>query len=77
VISGYMLANGATLIVGGRVGDILGRRRWLVIGMAAFGLSSLAGGLAPNSSFLITMRLVQGVAAAFGFPLSLAATGGS
>ena len=72
VISGYMLANGATLIVGGRVGDILGRRRWLVIGMAAFGLSSLAGGLAPNSSFLITMRLVQGVAAAFGFPLSLA-----
>jgi EmrB/QacA subfamily drug resistance transporter len=72
VISGYMLANGATLIVGGRVGDILGRRRWLVIGMAAFGLASLAGGLAPNSSFLITMRLVQGVAAAFGFPLSLA-----
>jgi EmrB/QacA subfamily drug resistance transporter len=72
VISGYMLANGATLIVGGRVGDILGRRRWLVIGMAMFGLSSLAGGLAPNSSILITMRLVQGVAAAFGFPLSLA-----
>jgi MFS family permease len=42
VISGYMLANGATLIVGGRIGDLLGRRRWLVIGMAAFGLSSRA-----------------------------------
>ncbi len=37
VISGYMLANGATLIVGGRIGDLLGRRRWLVIGIAGFG----------------------------------------
>jgi EmrB/QacA subfamily drug resistance transporter len=72
VISGYMLANGATLIVGGRVGDLLGRRRWLVIGMVGFGLTSLAGGLAPNSSLLITMRLLQGVAAAFAFPLCLA-----
>lgn len=72
VISGYMLANGATLIVGGRIGDVLGRRRWLVIGVAAFGLSSLAGGLAPNASLLIAARLVQGVAGAFAFPLSLA-----
>ena len=72
VISGYMLANGATLIVGGRVGDLLGRRRWLVIGMAVFGLSSLAGGLAPTDWFLVLMRLVQGVAAAFAFPLCLA-----
>ncbi len=72
VISGYMLANGATMIAGGRIGDLLGRRRWLVIGIAAFGLSSLAGGLAPTAWFLILMRLVQGVAAAFAFPLSLA-----
>jgi EmrB/QacA subfamily drug resistance transporter len=72
VISGYMLANGATMIVGGRVGDLLGRRRWLVIGIAAFGVSSLLGGLAPSGEFLIVMRLVQGVAAAFVFPLSLA-----
>ena len=72
VISGYMLANGATLIVGGRVGDLLGRRRWLVIGIAVFGLSSLAGGLAPTDWFLVLMRLVQGVAAAFAFPLCLA-----
>ncbi len=72
VISGYMLANGATLIVGGRVGDLLGRRRWLVIGMVGFGLTSLAGGLAPTGPVLITMRLLQGVAAAFAFPLCLA-----
>ena len=72
VISGYMLANGATMIAGGRIGDLLGRRRWLVIGIAVFGLSSLAGGLAPTAWFLILMRLVQGVAAAFAFPLSLA-----
>jgi EmrB/QacA subfamily drug resistance transporter len=72
VISGYMLANGATLIVGGRVGDILGRRRWLVLGTIGFGLTSLLGGLAPTSSVLIAMRLLQGVAAAFAFPLCLA-----
>jgi len=72
VISGYMLANGATMIVGGRIGDLRGRRRWLVIGTVAFGLSSLAGGLAPNAETLIAMRLVQGVAAGFSFPLSLA-----
>jgi EmrB/QacA subfamily drug resistance transporter len=72
VISAYMLANGATLIVGGRIGDVLGRRRWLIIGVAAFGLASLAGGLAPNAEFLIVARIVQGVAGAFAFPLSLA-----
>jgi EmrB/QacA subfamily drug resistance transporter len=72
VISGYMLANGAMLIVGGRIGDLLGRRRWLIIGIAAFGLTSLAGGLAPNATILISMRLLQGVAAAFAFPMCLA-----
>jgi EmrB/QacA subfamily drug resistance transporter len=72
VISGYMLANAALLIVGGRIGDLLGRRRWLIIGMVGFGLTSLAGGLAPDGTFLIVMRLAQGVAAAFAFPLCLA-----
>ena len=43
-----------------------------MIGTVAFGLSSLAGGLAPNAESLIAMRLVQGVAAGFSFPLSLA-----
>jgi EmrB/QacA subfamily drug resistance transporter len=72
VISGYMLANGATLIVGGRIGDLLGRRRWLLIGVAGFGLSSLLGGLAPSAELLILARLAQGVAGAFVMPLSIA-----
>jgi MFS family permease len=72
VISGYMLANGATLIVCGRIGDLLGRRRWLLVGAAGFGLTSLAGGLAGSSELLIAMRLLQGVAAAFLFPMCLA-----
>jgi EmrB/QacA subfamily drug resistance transporter len=72
VISGYMLATGATLIVGGRIGDLLGRRRWLMIGVVGFGLSSLLGGLAPSAELLILARLVQGVAAAFVMPLSIA-----
>src|SRR3979411_2479925 len=65
VISGYMLANGATLIVGGRVGGLLGRRRWRVIGIAVCGLSPLAGGLAPTGWLLGVRRRAPGVAAAF------------
>ena len=72
VISGYMLANGATLIVCGRIGDLFGRRRWLLVGAAGFALTSLAGGLAGSAELLIAMRLLQGVAAAFLFPMCLA-----
>jgi EmrB/QacA subfamily drug resistance transporter len=71
-ISGFMLALGAFLIPGGRLGDILGRRRMLITGTAIFGLSSLAGGLAPSASFLIGARLIQGIGAAILFPLSIA-----
>ena len=46
VISGYMLANGATLIVGGRIGDLLGRRRWLVIGIAV-GIAAVGQAFGP------------------------------
>ena len=71
-ISGYMLALGSFLIPGGRLGDILGRRRMLIIGTTIFGLSSLAGGLAPSAGFLIGARLVQGIGAAILFPLAIA-----
>jgi EmrB/QacA subfamily drug resistance transporter len=71
-ISGYMLALGSFLIPGGRLGDILGRRRMLIIGTTIFGLSSLAGGLAPSAAFLIGARLVQGIGAAILFPLAIA-----
>src|SRR3954453_14046585 len=71
-ISGYMLALGSFLIPGGRLGDILGRRRMLIIGTTIFGLSSLAGGVAPSAGFLIGARLVQGIGAAILFPLAIA-----
>ena len=71
-ISGFMLALGSFLIPGGRLGDILGRRRMLIAGTAIFGLASLAGGLAPSAGFLIGARLVQGIGAAILFPLSIA-----
>ena len=71
-ISGFMLALGSFLIPGGRLGDILGRRRMLIAGTAIFGLSSLAGGLAPSATFLICARLIQGIGAAILFPLSIA-----
>jgi EmrB/QacA subfamily drug resistance transporter len=71
-ISGFMLALGSFLIPGGRLGDILGRRRMLITGTVIFGLSSLAGGLAPSAGFLIAARLVQGMGAAILFPLSIA-----
>ena len=71
-ISGFMLALGSFLIPGGRLGDILGRRRMLITGTAIFGLTSLAGGLAPSAGFLIGARVLQGIGAAILFPLSIA-----
>ncbi len=71
-ISGFMLALGSFLIPGGRLGDVLGRRRMLITGTAIFGLSSLAGGLATSANFLIGARLIQGIGAAILFPLSIA-----
>jgi EmrB/QacA subfamily drug resistance transporter len=71
-ISGYMLALGSFLIPGGRLGDILGRRRMLIAGTTIFGLASLAGGLAPSAGFLIGARLIQGIGAAILFPLAIA-----
>jgi EmrB/QacA subfamily drug resistance transporter len=71
-ISGYLLALGAFLIPGGRLGDLLGRRRMLIFGTALFGVTSLVGGLAPSAGFLIGARLFQGVGAAILFPLAIA-----
>ncbi|MEN3585708.1 MFS transporter [Streptomyces sp. ZYX-F-203] len=72
VISGYMLAIAAVLIPGGRLGDILGRRRMLLVGLAVFGLSSLAAGLSSEAGVIIVMRIVQGVGAGILFPLAIA-----
>jgi EmrB/QacA subfamily drug resistance transporter len=72
VISGYMLSLAAFLIPGGRLGDILGRRRMLIVGIAIFGGASAAGGAAPSAEVLIGFRIVQGIGAAILFPLCIA-----
>jgi EmrB/QacA subfamily drug resistance transporter len=71
VLSGYLLTYGGFLLLGGRMADLLGRRRLLVSGVALFAASSLTGGLAPNGGVLIGARLAQGVGAALMLPAAL------
>lgn len=61
VLSGYALAFGLVLVPAGRVGDALGRRRAFVGGLALFTVASAACGLAPDASWLVAARLLQGV----------------
>jgi EmrB/QacA subfamily drug resistance transporter len=68
VISAYMLAFAAALIVAGSFGDLFGRKRIFIAGIATFGLASLAAGLAQTPDELIAARVVQGVAAAAMIP---------
>jgi MFS family permease len=72
-ISGYMLAVGAFMIPGGRLGDILGRKRVLLVGVALFGVTSLAAGLSGSAGMVIAFRVLQGVGAALSFPVGIAA----
>ncbi|MGW5352843.1 MFS transporter [Streptomyces sp. NPDC004031] len=72
VINAYTLAFGGLLLLGGRAGDILGRRRVFIAGIILFTAASLAAGLAGNEAVLITARAVQGVGAAVAAPSTLA-----
>ena len=72
VVSAYMLAFAATLIAAGSLGDLFGRRRIFLGGMAVFGLASLGAGLAQTPGELIVARVVQGVAGAAMIPQVLA-----
>jgi EmrB/QacA subfamily drug resistance transporter len=72
VISAYLLVFGAMLVFGGRLGDIFGRRKVLLVGLGIFGASSLACGLAPDAPVLIAFRVVQGVGAALLWPTAVA-----
>ena len=72
VVSGYMLAFAAALIVAGNLGDLFGRKRVFLIGVAVFGVASLAAGLAGSGAELIAARVVQGTAAAAMAPQVLA-----
>ena len=68
VISVYMLALGAFMVPAGRIGDIFGRRRALLAGIALFGLASALCAIAPSAALVISFRAVQGVGAALIFP---------
>ncbi|MFE6036125.1 MFS transporter [Streptomyces sp. NPDC056452] len=72
VVAGYGLSYAVLLVLGGRLGDMAGRRRLFLIGMAAFGLTSLACGLAPDAWTLVGARVAQGAAAALMLPQVLA-----
>lgn len=67
-LAGYALAFSLSLITGGRLGDIHGRKRVFLAGVAGFTLASAACGFAPNAELLVAARLVQGVAAALMVP---------
>jgi EmrB/QacA subfamily drug resistance transporter len=69
--SGYLLTYGGFMLLGGRAGDLLGRRRVLVAGTSLFALSSLAGGLAWSAGVLVAARLAQGAGAALMLPAAL------
>jgi EmrB/QacA subfamily drug resistance transporter len=72
VMSGYTLSFGGLLLLGGRAGDILGRRRVFLAGIALFTVASLAGGLAPTAGWLLAARVVQGLGAAAAGPNTIA-----
>ncbi len=71
VVTGYAIAFGGLLILGGRAADMLGRRRIFIAGLVVFSLASLAGGLAGDPVLLVASRIVQGAGAALVAPAAL------
>ena len=71
VITGYALAFGSLLLLGGRLGDLLGRRTLFVIGLAGFGAASILGGSASSFEILVAARVAQGLFAAVLAPAAL------
>ena len=71
VPSAYLLTYGGFMLLGGRVADLLGRRRVLVAGTVLIGVSSLVGGFAGNAGVLVAARLTQGIGAALMLPSAL------
>ncbi len=65
IVSGYALTFGLTLVAGGRLGDLVGRRRMFLGGLLAFVLTSAAAGAAPTEHLVVVARLLQGAAAGF------------
>jgi EmrB/QacA subfamily drug resistance transporter len=71
VVNAYTLTFGGFLLLGGRLADLLGRRRMFMIGLVVFSLASVAGGLAQSETWLIVARAVQGLGAAIVSPAAL------
>jgi EmrB/QacA subfamily drug resistance transporter len=71
VVTGYAISFGGLLILGGRAADLFGRRRMFIVGLVAFALASLAGGLARDPALLIASRVLQGAGAAIVAPAAL------
>ncbi len=76
VIDAYVLTFGGLLLLGGRTGDLFGKKKMFVVGIALFTASSLLGGLATDQAWLLAARTIQGIGAAIASPtaLSLIAT---
>jgi EmrB/QacA subfamily drug resistance transporter len=72
VANAYALTFGGLLLLGGRAGDLLGRRRMFIIGLLLFSAASLAGGLATSPAWLLAARAVQGAGGAIVAPAALA-----
>ncbi|TYL52101.1 MFS transporter [Nocardioides sp. BGMRC 2183] len=72
IVTGYALAFGGLLLLGGRLGDLYGRRRIFMTGLIVFAIASLLGGLATSETLLIGSRALQGLGAALAAPSALA-----
>ncbi|MEW2266080.1 MFS transporter [Streptomyces sp. NPDC047853] len=72
VVVGYTVTGGGLLMLGGRLSDLLGRRRVLLLGTALFGTASLLAGLAPTFALLVVARLLQGAGEAIALPAAMA-----
>src|SRR5881397_1685606 len=71
VVNAYVLTFGGFLLLGGRIADVVGRRRMFIVGLLLFSAASLAGGLAQSAGWLIGARAVQGLGAALLSPAAL------
>ncbi|MCD4524445.1 MFS transporter [Nocardioides sp. cx-173] len=72
IVTGYALAFGGLLLLGGRLGDLYGRRRIFMVGLVVFAVASLLGGFAQNEALLLGSRGLQGLGAALASPAALA-----
>jgi EmrB/QacA subfamily drug resistance transporter len=70
-LNSYALAFGGLLLLGGRMGDILGRRRMFIVGLSLFTIGSFLAGIAPNFALLLAGRAVQGIGGAIASPTAL------